>query len=64
MGYGQEQDYEATLPVCSGCSAVLDQHEAEDGFCDGCIEQQKLDEQREQWEREQMEDHYRRHPHG
>ena len=43
MGYGQDQDYEATLPHCSNCNAVLDKYEAEQGLCDGCRAADKIE---------------------
>lgn len=50
--------------TCTRCYAILDDMEKHDGLCRGCVEQERYEEQREQWEREQQDDYYRRHPHG
>lgn len=50
---------------CFMCGTDVPSHS---NVCEDCEreiqEQERMQEDRERWEREQMEDHYRRHPHG
>lgn len=50
---------EELLEECPVCNALLDEHEQEQELCDGCLEQEKINEARDH--REQMDDQRRKY---
>lgn len=51
-----------SCPMCTGTDV---QHTCDQGQCYWEeTQRQQEQEERERWEREQMEEHFRRHPHG